>query len=159
MTNNIWVLHTPIWYNPEFRLQIVSEWNRKGIKTVRDVLTSNRSIMTQVEFENYYSVKTNFLEYGRVKTRVKEFLTDKEMPRYEELNPQNKIIDMIISQDRKGVSNLYKGIHGKSSDILYNICSKWDLKGSNAFKHNRSQLIRYTNKYVIWWCLFKIYTI
>ena len=55
---------------------------------------------------------------------------DKEMPRYEELNPQNNIINMIISQDRKSVSNLYKVIHGRSSDILYNICSKLDLKAS-----------------------------
>ena len=128
VTNSTWVLHTPVWYSPNFRLQIVPEWNKKGIKTVRDFLTSNRSIMTQSIFENYYSVKTNFLEYGRVKNGLKDFLMDKEMPVYDELNPQNNIIDMIISQDRKGLLNLYRAIHGKSSDIPYNICSKWDLK-------------------------------
>ena len=57
--------------------------------------------MSQSEFEKCYSVKTNFLEYGRLKTRLKDFLMDKEMPRYEELNPQNNIVNMIISQDRK----------------------------------------------------------
>ena len=61
---------------------------------------------------------------------LKDFLVNKEMPKYEELNPQNSILNMIISLDRKGVSNLYKAIHGRSSDILYKRNSKWDSKAS-----------------------------
>ena len=98
-------------------MQIIPEWNKIGIRTVHDFLTSNRSIMTQSEFETYYKIKTNFLVYGRVKNKIKEFHSDKEMPMYEELNPQNSMIDMII-------------IHGRSMDILHNICRKWDSKVS-----------------------------
>ena len=65
--------------------------------------------------------------------KIKDFLSDKEMPRYAESNPQNSLINMIISQDKKGVSNMYKYIHGRSSDILYNICQKWDTKASLNF--------------------------
>ena len=121
---------TAIWHNPEFRMQIIPEWNKIGIRTVHDLLTSNRSIMTQSEFETYYKLKTNFLVYGRVKNKIKEFLSDKEMPMYEELNPQNSMINMIISLDRKGVSNINKTIRGRSMDILHNICQKWDSKAS-----------------------------
>ena len=72
--------------------------------------------MSQTEFESYFNIKTNFLDYGRVKN-VKEFLCDKEMPIFDEINPQNGMINMIISLDRKGVANMYKGIHGRSKDI------------------------------------------
>ena len=60
----------------------------------------------------------------RVKNKIKEFHSDKEMPMYEELNPQNSMINMIISLDRKGVSNMNKTIRGRSMDILHNICQK-----------------------------------
>ena len=52
------------------------------------------------------------------------------MPMYEELNPQNSMINMIISLDRKGVSNMNKTIRGRSMDILHNICQKSDSKAS-----------------------------
>ena len=129
---NHWVLHTPVWHSPFFRMQIIPEWNKKGIHTVYDFLYSDRGIMTQEDFELKY-IKTNFLVYGSVKMKIKDFLSDKEMPIYAELSPQNSLINMIISQDKKGVSNLYKYIHGRSSDILYNICQKWDTKASLNF--------------------------
>ena len=84
-------------------------------------------------FELKYDIKTNFLVYGSIKMKIKDFLSDKEMPNYAELSPQNSLINMIISQDKKGVSNLYKYIHGSSSDILYNICQKWETKASLKF--------------------------
>ena len=57
--------------------------------------------MTQEDFELKYDIKTNFLVYGSVKMKIKDFLSDKEMPIYAELNPQNSLINMIISQDKK----------------------------------------------------------
>ena len=112
--NKDWVLHAPIWHNPELRVQTIPEWNKKSIRTKWDLLTSNQGTMSQEEFEDYYQRKTNFLEYGRVKIMVKEFLSDKEMPLYNEINHQNCMINMIVSLDRKGVSNMYNGIHGRT---------------------------------------------
>ena len=65
-------------------MQIVPEWNKKGIHTVHDFLYSNRGIMSQRDFENKYDIKTNFLVYGCVKNKIKDFLSDKEMPLYAE---------------------------------------------------------------------------
>ena len=58
INNKDWVLHTLIWHNPEFRMQIIPDWNNIGIHTVHDSLTSNRSIMSQREFETNYKIKT-----------------------------------------------------------------------------------------------------
>ena len=80
--------------------------------------------MSPEEFEEYYPIKTNFLEFGKVKIMLKEFLTHKEIPLYNEKNPENCMINMIVS----GISNMYRGIHGRTSHILTNICAKWDEK-------------------------------
>ena len=88
------------------------------------MLNSNRGIMSQEEFEDNYQIKTHFLEHGRVKMIIKEFLARKEMSLYDKLNRQNSMINIILSLDRKGVSNIYKGMHGRSSHILFHICEK-----------------------------------
>ena len=128
-----WVVHTLMWHSRYFRMHIVPEWNRKGICTVHDFLCSDRGIMSQEEFEAKFNIRTNFLSYDCVKKKIKEFLSDKEMPLYAELNPQNSMISMIISMDRAGVFNMYKIIHGRSMDILHNICQIWDTKANIIF--------------------------
>ena len=55
---------------------------------------------------------------------LKEYISDKEMPLYNEIIPQNCTINMIVS----GISNIYKEIHGRTSHILTNIFAKWDEK-------------------------------
>ena len=82
-----WVLHTPVWHSPFFRMQIIPEWNKKCIHTVHDFLYSNRGIMSPKDFETTYGVKTNFLAYGCVRNKIKDFFSDKEIPLCAELNP------------------------------------------------------------------------
>ena len=43
--------------------------------------------MSPKDFETTYGVKTNFLAYGCVRNKIKDFLSDKEIPLCAELNP------------------------------------------------------------------------
>ena len=84
------VLQTPLWYHKELQLQTIPQWNSRGVRTIGDLLNQNwRAIITQNEFEEYYQLKTNFLEYESVKMIVKECMTRKDMPLHNHLNPQN----------------------------------------------------------------------
>ena len=76
--------------------------------------------MSQEDSKDYYEIKTNFLEYGRIKKIVTEILSDKDIPIYNVANPQNSMINMIISLDRKCVSNMYK-VFMADLAILYTI--------------------------------------
>ena len=46
------ILLTPLWYNPELRLQIKREWLETGIYSVWDVLDANRRPYSIQEFED-----------------------------------------------------------------------------------------------------------
>ena len=108
-----------------YSFQIVSEWNNQGIRTIWDILSPNRTVMIQYEIEEYYQIKIDFLEHGRFRRMVKEFLIGKEMPLYNHLNPKNSLNKSLFpSRDRKEVSNIQRGIHGRPKHILFNICKK-----------------------------------
>ena len=75
-------------------------------------MNDNKVILSQEEFENKYDTTTNFLEYGAVTTIVREFLKNKELPLYGLSLPCNSYINIVISLDRKGDSNIYKMMIG-----------------------------------------------
>ena len=68
------ILETPLWYNPDLRLQIKREWLEKGICSVWDILDNNRKPYSMIEFEERFNLKTNFLEYGSFCIKVKRVL-------------------------------------------------------------------------------------
>ena len=71
--------------------------------------------MSQNDFEAYESVEMMVLNYMTGKNAFIQLL-----------NPQNIILNLCISIDRKGVSNMYRGIHSRSKHILvlFNICKR-----------------------------------
>ena len=78
--------------------------------------------------ENKYDIATNFLEYGAVTTKIREFLRNKELPLQGLSLPCNSYVNIVISMDRKGVSNIYKMMLGRDKQIIENAVTKWKEK-------------------------------
>ena len=73
------ILHTHLCYHPEMQLQIHPDWNAKRIRTIWDILSPDWIVMNPQEIGEYYHVKTNFLEYGRVLLIGKRIIEGKKI--------------------------------------------------------------------------------
>ena len=62
-----------------------------------------------------YGVKTNFLEYARITALINEYLSWKDTPETKEPRPKNYFLNIVLSKDLKGVSNLYRQIFPKAT--------------------------------------------
>ena len=122
------ILETPLWYNDTLQLRIKRSWLEKGICTIWDLLKDTKNILNQEEFENKYDIVTNFLEYGAVTTKIRMFLRTKESPLHDLSLPCNSYVNIVISLDRKGVSNIYKMMLGRDKQIIENAVKKWSEK-------------------------------
>ena len=80
-----------------------------------------------------YNVKSNFLEYGGVLLSLRGFLDNHDIPNCGPARPTNSLINVILSSDVKGVSNLYKCMYVHNNNIVGNICKKWFEKGNLIF--------------------------
>ena len=65
---------TPIWLNSTFAIQIKREWISKGISTIADFLGTMKVPLTMSEFTEKYHVKTNFLEYHSLTSKIKKYI-------------------------------------------------------------------------------------
>ena len=122
------LLLTPLWHNPDLRLQIKREWLEKGIYSVWDLLDYDRKPYSMKDFESMFCIKTNFLEYGSFCIKIKEYLGHKDQPMTNPIEPQNSYLNVIINMDKKGVSNIYRVMLGKNHNILENLSQKWREK-------------------------------
>ena len=107
-------------------------------------MKDNKVILSQEEFENKYDTATNFLEYGAVTTIVREFLKNKELPLYGLSVPCNSYINIVISLDRKGDSNIYKMMIGRDRQIIEKVVKNWENKTEleiSIFSMSRSFII------------------
>ena len=120
---------TPLWYNDVLRLPIKPAWLKRGITTISDVLNEKGQIYSLEDFQNKYHLYSNFLEYGGFAMTIKYFLDNREKPSTNVSKPSNCLLNILLCRDTKRVSQLYKSLIGKQSDILQNICLKLYTKG------------------------------
>ena len=122
------ILLTPLWYNPQLRLQIKKSWLDGGIQTIYDILDSNMEPYPLNAFEEKFNLKTIFLEYGAFCRVIKDYLSQKVLPIQNPTDPLNSYLNMVLSLDKKGVSNIYKIMLGNHSNILLETSDKWNEK-------------------------------
>ena len=67
----------PIWHNPQISKAALyfPTWFRSGKISIVDMFTANRELLSQKQLEQSYSIKTNYLEYHRVKSCMKVYLS------------------------------------------------------------------------------------
>ena len=134
------VLLTPLWYNDSLQLPIKKEWLSKGITHISDILDINLQPLSLHDFNSMYGVKNNFLDYDYVCRKVKIYLDNKIMPFNWPTKPYNSMLNIILSLDTKGVSNIYKLLIGKNVSVVENATIKWNEKLDfqlNAFSVKR----------------------
>ena len=77
ISNSNDILASPLWYNPKIsKIELnLPNWSKHGITYVGDLLDSNGFFISQKDLEQKYTLlKTNFLEYLRVKMCVEPYL-------------------------------------------------------------------------------------
>ena len=77
-------------------------------------------------FEEKYNLKITFLEYGALCRVIKDYLSQKDLPMHNTTNPVNSYLNVVLSLDKKGVSNIYKIMLGNHSNILVETSDKWN---------------------------------
>ena len=119
------VFLTPIWYNDVLRLPLKPEWLKKGITIIADLLDENCMFLSLETFQIMFNIKTNILEYGGLLMSIRGFLDNHDIPNFKPIRPTNSLINIILSSDVKGVSNLYRSLYVHNNNIVNNICTKW----------------------------------
>ena len=93
MNNSNDILASPLWYNPKISKMELSlpNWSKHGITYVGDLLDSNGISQKDLE-QKYTLLKTNFVEYLRVKMCVELYLKNivKILPYFYQPCYQNK---------------------------------------------------------------------
>ena len=79
-------------------------------------------------FEEKFNLKTNFLEYGAFCRVINDYLGQKELTMHNPIDPVNSYLNIVLSLDKKGVSNIYKIMLGKHNNILSETSDKWNEK-------------------------------
>ena len=72
--DNLDFASTYIWYNSHIRIEnrpfFYRSWLSAGIKEIRDLLDNDQNFLSYNAFIDKYSIKTNYLEYHKVKPAV-----------------------------------------------------------------------------------------
>ena len=100
----------------------------RRVTTIWDLIGSTRQPMVLEEFENTYNVQTNFLEYGVVCRKVRDFLEWKDKPDYNPVAPYKCMLNIVLSIDTKEVSNTYELLLGRNISIIEKACDNWNEK-------------------------------
>ena len=125
------IIHeTPLWFNPNLKINFKKAWSDKGIRKINDLVDTYGRPMELLQFQNNFQVKTNFLEYGKVCILLKNYLRYKEFPDTKSPLPSNIYLNIIVHMDQKGVSNLYKTLQGRHYNIVEEAYEKWNTKAN-----------------------------
>ena len=72
--NKDFIKNTPIWLNPSFSIPINKNWFKHGVSTIADFLGDMNVILPMDDFISRFNVKTNFLDYNYVTTKIKKYI-------------------------------------------------------------------------------------
>ena len=138
-SNNMDAIHeTPIWFNPNLKINFKNTLFDHGIKTFSDIVDALGRSMDLNEFQKHYDHKNNFLEYVSFCLTIEKYLRYKDRPNLSTLSRNTSgLLDMIINKDVKGVSNLYKFINNSSYHIIEEIYSGLNIFWSSQRTYRR----------------------
>ena len=64
----------PIWNNTSFNNLDYKSWIDKDVYLIGDVLSENSEFLSLNKLIEIYGIRTNFLEYGPIKTSITRYL-------------------------------------------------------------------------------------
>ena len=106
------ILTTPLWYNSKLLNDLfLSDWFRRGIFLISDILDSDGNIMSLEMLEHLYGIKhKNFLNYLSVKGKCSQFLKNNDFVNESLLRPNIPNHVRILYRSEKGTRDIYKHI-------------------------------------------------
>ena len=128
------VLNSPLWYNPIISAVplFYQHWYNKGIIFTADLFCESK-LLSLKDLTGTLKIKTNFLEYHRVKTCLKKNFT---------IHPQDPIVKPvwptiieILTKSKKGSKDFYKLLTNTSH--LDTLCykAKWEAEVGDKLDH------------------------
>ena len=100
----------------------------KGISTTADFLGTMNVPLTMIEFTTKCQVKTNFLEYHSIISKIRKYIEWRDLPLHQEEHPVNSALNMMLKLSVKGSSRRYIIMKGSSNHILDNAADRWNDK-------------------------------
>ena len=73
-------------------------------------------------------------------SKLKKFLNFKDFPMCKSALPRNSYLNIILNKDTKGVSNLYRDLHGRNYYIIEKVCDKWNKSENISLSTNEMSL-------------------
>ena len=84
--------------------------------------------LTMLEFTTKYHVKTNFLEYHAIISKIRKYIEWRDVPLHEEEQPVNSALNTILNTSVKGSSKLYTLLKSSSEHISDIASERWNEK-------------------------------
>ena len=100
----------PIWQNTKISIAALyfPTWFRSGIILVADMFTANRELLSQKDLEQSYSIKTNYLEYHRVKSCMKVYLSKLKLDLTDQQKPVYPYQIKVLCNSNNGSQDFYQ---------------------------------------------------
>ena len=118
------ILATPIWYNSEIINEKIDSWDKKGIKTIGDIIDIHGNILSRQTIEKVWNINCNFLFYLRLKKKIQN-----SMFQYKVHNsykrPQLSHVLYRIDMGNGNNKNVYSNIIGRNTNNVCIIKDKW----------------------------------
>ena len=88
----------------------------------------------------------NFLSYHSLKLKLTAFHEFEDMPAYRDFLPMNNPMNILLNNDSKGGSNLYRKLLGQNGNVLFEMSEKWEDKaGIELNSHDISRSFSFHN--------------
>ena len=91
------IKNTPIWLNPTFSVPINRQWFNNGISTIADFLGTMNVILPMEEFMTKHNVKTNFLAYNLITSKIRKYIEWKDLPLHNKDAPRNSSLNVWLN--------------------------------------------------------------
>ena len=95
------IRETPLWFNPNLRLQIRREWKEKGMMVTSDLLDYLTVPLTLAKLQVKFGIKINFLEHGMLVATLKKHFEWKDIPEHREPHPKNPFSTLFLRSTPK----------------------------------------------------------
>ena len=105
--NSTDAMSEPMWHNPKISKAALYFPIWSGIISVADMFTENRELLSQKDLEQSYSIKTNYLEYHRVKSCMKVYLSKLKLDLTDQQKPVYPNQIKVLCNSNKGSQDFY----------------------------------------------------
>ena len=158
-TEEINAMESPIWHNEKITIGnktvFYKEWYIKGVRYIQDLVNDDNDFYNYVQFQNAYNIKTDFITFHGILSRVKKIIQQEgiRLP----IKSNNPILPLnirIFLKNRRGANDMYDllcsnkkkqlppSVH-KWNEIFQFIENEWKIVYSLPFKISKNSKLQW----------------